>query len=54
MRPRAGRRAVLARSWTSVVRATGQVAILAYVYVAAEVLHIALVPCLVFGLGPIP
>jgi len=39
---------------TSVVRATGQVAILAYVYVAAEVLHIALVPALVFGLGPIP
>jgi putative MATE family efflux protein len=39
---------------TSVVRATGQVAILAYVYVAAEVLHIALVPALVFGLGPVP
>ena len=39
---------------TSVVRATGQVAMLAYVYVAAEVLHIALVPALVFGLGPIP
>ena len=39
---------------TSVVRATGQVAILAYVYVAAEVLHIALVPALVFGAGPIP
>ena len=39
---------------TSVVRATGQVAILAYVYVAAEVLHIALVPALVFGVGPIP
>ena len=34
---------------TSVVRATGQVAILAYVYAAAEVLHIALVPALVFG-----
>jgi len=39
---------------TSVVRATGQVAILAYVYVGAEMLHIALVPALVFGLGPIP
>ncbi len=38
---------------TSVVRATGQVAILAYVYVAAEVLHVALVPVFVFGLGPI-
>jgi len=32
---------------TSVVRATGQVAILAYVYVGAEILHIALVPALV-------
>ncbi len=39
---------------TSVVRATGQVAILAWVYVGAEALHIALVPALVFGLGPIP
>jgi putative MATE family efflux protein len=39
---------------TSVVRATGQVAILAYVYLGAEILHIALVPALVFGLGPIP
>lgn len=39
---------------TSVVRATGQVAILAYVYVGAELLHLALVPVLVFGLGPVP
>jgi putative MATE family efflux protein len=39
---------------TSVVRATGQVAILAYVYVGVEILHIALVPVFVFGLGPIP
>jgi putative MATE family efflux protein len=39
---------------TSVVRATGQVAILAYVYVSAEILHIALVPALVFGIGPVP
>jgi putative MATE family efflux protein len=39
---------------TSVVRATGQVAVLAYVYLGAEFLHIALVPPLVFGLGPIP
>ena len=39
---------------TSVVRATGHVAILAYVYLGAEVLHIALVPTLVFGLGPVP
>jgi putative MATE family efflux protein len=39
---------------TSVVRATGQVAVLAYVYVGAELLHIALVPVLVFGAGPVP
>ncbi len=39
---------------TSVVRATGQVAILAWVYVGAELLHLALVPLLVFGLGPVP
>jgi putative MATE family efflux protein len=39
---------------TSVVRATGQVAVLAYVYLGVEVLHIALVPTLVFGIGPIP
>jgi putative MATE family efflux protein len=39
---------------TSVVRATGQVTILAWVYVAAEALHIALVPLLMFGWGPVP
>ena len=39
---------------TSVVRGTGQVAVLAWVYVAAEILHIALVPLLVFGWGPVP
>lgn len=39
---------------TSAVRATGQVAVLAYVYVGAEILHIALVPALMFGVGPIP
>ena len=39
---------------TSVVRGTGQVAVLACVYVAAEILHIALVPLLVFGWGPVP
>lgn len=39
---------------TSIVRGTGHAAILAWIYVAAEVLHIALVPLLVFGLGPIP
>ena len=39
---------------TSVVRATGQVAILAYVYIGAELLHLAMVPALVFGQGPVP
>jgi putative MATE family efflux protein len=39
---------------TSVVRGTGQVALLAWVYIGAEALHIVLVPILVFGLGPIP
>jgi putative MATE family efflux protein len=39
---------------TSAVRGTGQVALLAWVYIAAEALHILLVPLLVFGLGPIP
>jgi putative MATE family efflux protein len=37
---------------TSVIRGAGQAAILAIVYVAAEGLHIALVPLLVFGIGP--
>jgi putative MATE family efflux protein len=39
---------------TSVIRGAGQAAILALVYVAAEGLHIALVPLLVFGIGPMP
>ncbi len=39
---------------TSVVRGAGQAAILAIVYIAAELLHIALVPILVFGFGPVP
>lgn len=39
---------------TSIVRGTGHAAILAWVYIAAEVLHIALVPLLVFGWGPVP
>jgi putative MATE family efflux protein len=39
---------------TSVVRGTGQVALLAWVYIGAEAFHVALVPILVFGLGPIP
>ena len=39
---------------TSVVRGTGQAAVLAIVYLAAECLHVLLVPLLVFGLGPIP
>lgn len=39
---------------TSTVRATGQVAVLAWVYVVAEALHIGLVPLLMFGWGPVP
>ena len=41
-------------SLTSIVRATGQVAVLAWVYIGAELVHIALVPALVFGIGPVP
>ena len=39
---------------TSVVRATGRVALLAYVYIGAEVLHSRWCRLLVFGAGPIP
>jgi len=39
---------------TSAVRGTGHVALMAWVYLAAEALHIVLVPVLMFGLGPIP
>jgi putative MATE family efflux protein len=39
---------------TSVVRGTGQAAVLAVVYLAAEALHILLVPVLMFGMGPLP
>src|SRR5262249_37267250 len=38
----------------SVVRGAGQAAVLALVYIAAEALHIALVPLLMFGIGPLP
>ena len=38
---------------TSIVRGTVHAAILAWVYIAAEALHIALVPLLVFGWGPV-
>src|SRR5947208_5930311 len=39
---------------TSVVRGTGQATVLAVVYIIAEILHVLLVPMLVFGIGPIP
>jgi putative MATE family efflux protein len=39
---------------TSVVRGAGQAAVLALVYIAAEGVHIALVPLLMFGIGPLP
>ncbi len=39
---------------TSVVRGTGQVGVLAWVYVVTEILHIGLVPLMIFGWGPVP
>jgi len=39
---------------TSVVRGAGHAIVLAVVYLAAEVVHIILVPVLMFGIGPIP
>jgi putative MATE family efflux protein len=39
---------------TSVVRGAGQAGVLAVVYLAAEVLHVLLVPLLMFGIGPVP
>ncbi|HZQ02098.1 MAG TPA: MATE family efflux transporter [Reyranella sp.] len=39
---------------TSIVRGTGHAAVLAWFYIAAEALHIVLVPLLVFGVGPLP
>jgi putative MATE family efflux protein len=39
---------------TSVVRGAGHAAVLAVVYLAAEALHIVLVPALMFGVGPLP
>src|SRR5262249_59032425 len=39
---------------TSVVRGTGEGAVLAVVYLAAEALHVLLVPVLMFGMGPLP
>src|SRR5690242_20174899 len=39
---------------TSVVRGAGHAAVLALVYLAAEALHIVLVPLLMSGIGPLP
>src|SRR5262245_25324107 len=39
---------------TSVVRGAGQAGVLAAVYLAAEALHIVLVPTLMFGIGLVP
>ena len=39
---------------TSVVRGVGQATVLAVVYLASQVLHILLVPTLMFGVGPLP
>jgi len=39
---------------TSVVRGVGQATVLAVVYLTSQVLHILLVPTLMFGVGPLP
>jgi putative MATE family efflux protein len=39
---------------TSAVRGAGHAAVLAVIYVAAEALHVLLVPALMFGIGPLP
>ena len=39
---------------TSLIRGAGQAAVLGVVYVAAEIVHVLLVPVLVFGAGPVP
>src|SRR5262249_25940629 len=39
---------------TSVIRGAGQGTVLAVVYLAAEAVHILLVPLLMFGIGPLP
>jgi putative MATE family efflux protein len=39
---------------STLVRGAGQAAVLAVVYLAAEALHIILVPLLMFGIGPLP
>lgn len=39
---------------TSAVRGAGEATVLAIVYLAAEALHIVLVPILMFGFGPLP
>jgi putative MATE family efflux protein len=44
----------LLSTMTSAVRGAGQATVLAVVYLAAEALHIALVPVLMFGIGPLP
>lgn len=40
--------------FSSILRGTGQMTIPAVVVVAGELMHMALGPCLVFGLGPFP
>jgi len=44
----------LLSTFTSAVRGAGQATVLAVVYLSAEALHIALVPALMFGIGPLP
>ena len=44
----------LLSTFTSVLRGAGEASVLAVVYLAAEALHIVLVPILMFGFGPLP
>ncbi len=44
----------LLSTFTSVIRGAGHATVLAVVYIAAELLHIVLVPVLMFGIGGLP
>jgi putative MATE family efflux protein len=44
----------LVNTWASILRGSGDMAMPAIIVVAGELLHIALAPVLIFGLGPLP
>jgi putative MATE family efflux protein len=44
----------LLNTFSAILRGTGQMAVPAVVVIAGELLHVALAPCLIFGLGPFP